>query len=67
MHKSVNKDYNNILHFEQTQCLNLYSSKYSETWASFHRKMTKGITRLASIKFIITIFICKLLIKIKQG
>jgi hypothetical protein len=29
--------------------------------------MTGGITRLASIKFTIIIFICKLLIKIKQG
>jgi hypothetical protein len=50
MHKSVNKDYINILHFEQTKCLNLYSSKYSETWTSIHRKMTDGITRLASME-----------------
>jgi hypothetical protein len=67
MHKSINKDYINILHFEQTYCLNLYSLKYSETWTSFHRKMTGGITRLASIEFTIKIFIYKLMIKIKQG
>jgi hypothetical protein len=51
MHKNVNNDYINILHFEQTICLNLYSSKYSETWKSIHRKMTGGITRLASMEF----------------
>ena len=51
MHKSVNNDYINILHFEQTKCLNLYSSKYSKTRTSIHRKMTEGITRLASMEF----------------
>ena len=50
MHKSVNKEYINILYFELSLCLNLYPSKYSETWTSFHRKMTGGITRLESIE-----------------
>jgi hypothetical protein len=38
---------------------------YSETWTTFRRKMTGGITRLASMKFTIKIFTCKHLIKIK--